>query len=152
MPVGLFLVYFKFYNFSKFSPSEMIKTSGLMSITLLAITLVVGPVARFVPALDILKAHRKFWGIASFLFLILHLGLVVIYYYHFNFLKVVDLNNPKFSGLITGILAALILLLITLTSNQKALQSLDPKVWKVIQTSSYLPNTCCCTLLFNRTS
>lgn len=138
VPIGLFLLYFNFYNFGKFSPSDMVKTSGLMSISLLALTLVVGPLVRFMPVLDILKAHRKFWGITSFLFLVLHLSLVVIYYYHFNFLKVFDLNNPKFGGLLAGILAALVLLLITLTSNQKIARGLGPKVWKAIQTTSYI--------------
>lgn len=138
VPVGLFLLYFIFYNFGKFSPSEMVKTSGLMAITLLALTLAIGPIARFVPALDILKAHRKFWGITSFLFLVLHLSLVVIFYFKFNILKIVDLNNPKFEGLLSGLLAAGVLLLVTLTSTKKALQNLNPKVWKLIQTTSYL--------------
>lgn len=138
VPIGLFLLYFYFYNFGKFSPPEMIKTSGLMAISLLALTLVVGPLARFIPALDILKAHRKFWGIVSFLLLIVHLSLVIIYYYHFDLSRLIDLNSPKFGGLFTGLLAALILLLITLTSNKKVIQGLDPKVWKTIQTTSYV--------------
>ncbi len=138
VPAGLFLLYFYYYNFGKFTVSEMVKTSGLMAISLLAITLVVGPLARFVPALDILKAHRKFWGIVSFLSLLVHLSLVIIFYFHFDLSRFVDFNSPRFGGLFTGLLAALILLLITLTSNKKVLQSLDPKVWKTIQTTSYL--------------
>lgn len=138
VPLGLFLLYFKFYNFGKFIPSEMIKTTGLMAISLLALTLIAGPIARFIPSLDILKAHRKFWGITSFLFIILHLCLVIIFYFKFNFLRLFDLSNPKFMGLTTGVLATVILLLVTLTSNKKALKHLDPKVWKTIQTASYL--------------
>ena len=71
VPLGIFFLYFEFYNFGKFTPSEMVKTTGLVAIFLLALTLFVGPLARFIPSLDILKAHRKFWGIASFLFLVL---------------------------------------------------------------------------------
>ncbi len=59
-PVGLFLLYFNFYNFTKISPSEMVKTSGLMAISLLGLTLVVGPIARFVPALDVPKISPIF--------------------------------------------------------------------------------------------
>ena len=131
IPAGLFLLYFYFYNFGKVTPSEMVKTSGLMAISLLALTLAVGPIARFIPALDILKAHRKFWGIASFLFLILHLSLVVIFYLKFNVLTLFDSSNPKFAGLMAGLLAFIILLLVTLTSNQKAIRNLDPKVFSI---------------------
>lgn len=137
-PVGLFILYFTLYNYGKFSASEMVKTSGLVAISLLSLTLVIGPLARFVSIFDALKVHRKFWGIASFLFLLLHISLVVAYYYHFNFLPIIDPNNKKFSGLFTGILGTVVLLLITLTSNQKALQGLGPKVWKAIQTFSYV--------------
>lgn len=137
LPVGLFYLYFQFYNFGKFTSSEMVKTTGLMAISLLAITLLIGPLARFVPSLDILKAHRKFWGIASFLFVLLHLSLVYIFYFKLSFFRFVDTSNPKFEGLFAGILATVILLLVTLTSNKKALRNLDPKVWKVIQTTSY---------------
>lgn len=135
---GLFYLYFQFYNFGKISPSEMVKTTGLMAITLLALTLVVGPLSRFIPSLNILKAHRKFWGITSFVFLVLHLGLVVIFYLKLNFLALFNPANPKFPGLATGIVGFAILLLVTLTSNQRALKYLDPQVWKVIQTTSYL--------------
>lgn len=138
VPLGLFWIYFQFYNFGQFTPREMIKTSGLLSITLLGITLIIGPVARLVPALDILKAHRKFWGITSFFVGLAHVGLVFIYYYKFNLLKFVDISNPKYGGILAGVLALIILLLVTLTSNQKALTKLSPKAWKIIQTASYL--------------
>ena len=138
IPIGLFLLYFNFYNFGKFNPSEMVKTSGLLAIALLALTLVVGPAARFFPALDILKAHRKFWGVTSFLFVVLHLSLVVIFYLKWNLMALVNPANPKFLGLTAGVLAFMILLLVTLTSNRKALKHLDPKLWKAIQTTSYI--------------
>ena len=80
VPVLVFIFYFKFYNAGVVSPSEMVKTTGLVSISLLAITLLIGPVCRFVPALNILKAHRKAWGISSFLFALAHLLLVVNFY------------------------------------------------------------------------
>ncbi|KKQ76545.1 MAG: hypothetical protein US98_C0033G0002 [Parcubacteria group bacterium GW2011_GWC1_38_6] len=138
LPVGLFYLYFQFYNLGKFTPSEMVKTTGLVSISLLAITLLSGPAARFLPFLDILKAHRKFWGIGSFLFLAAHIILVYIFYFKFSLYKFIDPANPKAVGLTYGLLATGVLLVVTLTSNRKALMGLDPKVWKFIQTTSYL--------------
>jgi len=138
VPIGLFLLFFFFYNFGQLTPREMVKTSGLLSITLLGITLIIGPLARLVPSLDILKAHRKFWGITSFLVGLTHVGLVFVYYYKFNLLKFVDISNPRYGGILAGLLALIILLLVTLTSSQKALTKLSPQAWKIIQTASYL--------------
>lgn len=138
IPVSLFLLYFFFYNFGKFTPSEMIKTTGLWSISLLGVTLLVGPLARFFPVLDSLKAHRKFWGITSALIATTHVLLVVIFFYKFNLGRLVDISHPKFPGILSGELALIILILVTLTSNNKALTKLDPQVWKAIQLTSYL--------------
>lgn len=136
--VGLFLLYFNFYNFGRFTPSEMVKTTGLMAISLLSLTLLTGPVARFLPFLDLLKAHRRFWGIASFLFAALHLILVLVFYFKLNIFRLFDSVNPKFLGLEVGLWSAAVLLLVALTSHQKALRKLNPKVWKAIQLTSYI--------------
>lgn len=138
MPVGLFLFYFAFYNFGKFSPSEMVKTTGLMAISLLSITLAVGPVARFIPSINSLKTYRKFWGITSFVFLLAHLGLVLIFYFKFNLLRLFVLDNSKFPGLAAGMLAFAVLLVVTLTSNKKIVKRMNPRTWKIIQTTSYV--------------
>lgn len=138
IPLLLFWVYFQFYNFGKVTPSEMIKTTGLTAIALLSLTLAIGPLCRFFPDLNGLKAHRKVWGIMSFVFAFLHISLIFVYFYKFNLLKFVDFSNPKYPGLLAGILALVILLVITLTSNKFALNSLSPKIWKVVQSTAYL--------------
>lgn len=136
--VGLFIIYFNFYNFGRFTPSEMVKTTGLMAISLLALTLLTGPVARFLPFLDVLKAHRRFWGITSFLFLVAHFILVLVFYFKFNIFRLFDPVNPKFLGLEIGLLSFAVLLLVALTSYGKALKKLNPKLWKAIQLTSYI--------------
>lgn len=138
VPIGLFYLYFQFYNFGKITPSEMVKTSGLLAIALLSLTLIAGPIARFFPSLDILKAHRKFWGITSFFVALIHSGLVSIFYLKFDFLKLIDPSNPKYLGLAMGIMSLFVLLVVTLSSHRRALTNLDPKLWKTIQLTSYL--------------
>lgn len=138
VPVGLFWLFFKLYNFGKITPSEMIKTSGLLSISLLAITLLIGPVCKLLPGLDFLKAHRKFWGITSFLVALIHVSLVYIFFYKFNLLRFVNFSHPKYPGIAAGLAAIAILLLVTLTSTKKALKILNPDTWKLIQVTSYL--------------
>ena len=61
-----------------------------------------------------------------------------IIYYKFNLLKFIDFASPKYMGTLSGLLALIILFLVTMTSNQKALTKLSPKVWKIIQLTSYL--------------
>lgn len=137
IPLLLFWAYLKFYNFGKITPSEMIKTTGLLAIALLSLTLFIGPACRFLP-LDALKTHRKFWGILSFFVAALHGILIYVYYFNYNLGKLFNSANPKYYGLIAGLISLFILLIVTLTSNQKVLNSLSPKIWKIIQSASYL--------------
>lgn len=138
VPLGLFWFYFQFYNFGKITPQEMIKTTGLLAIALLSLTLAIGPVCRFFPSLNILKAHRKFWGILSFFIALTHASLIYIFYVNFNLTKLFNPQSPKYFGLLAGLAALVILLAVTLTSNKFALNSLSPRVWKVIQSTAYL--------------
>lgn len=138
VPLGLFWIYFQFYNFGRITPSEMIKTTGLLAIALLSLTLVIGPACRFFPVLDVLKAHRKFWGVSAFLAALTHTGLIFIYFYKFNFLKFVDFSNPKYLGILAGLIALFILAVVTVTSIKKAVEILSPNIWKMIQTTAYL--------------
>lgn len=138
VPLVLFLLYFKFYNFGKISPSEMIKTTGLLAIALLSITLLVGPLCRFIPSLYYLKAHRKFWGILSFITALTHAVLVYVYYSNYDFYKLFNTASPKYFGILAGVIALIILLVVAITSSQKILNSLNPKAWKIIQSTAYL--------------
>lgn len=137
IPIGLLWIYFQYYNFGKITPSEMIKTTGLLAIALLSLTLLIGPACRFLP-LDILKAHRKTWGIFSFVVALIHGILIYIYYFNYDLAKLFDPSSPKYLGLLVGLISLGILSVVTLTSNQKALKALSPKAWKIIQSLSYI--------------
>lgn len=138
IPLILFWLYFQFYNFGQFNPKEMVKTTGLLAIALLSLTLLIGPASRFFPVLDILKAHRKVWGILSFLIALTHVILIYIFFVNYNLGKLFNPASPKYFGLLAGLASLIILLVVTLTSNKFALNSLSPKVWKIVQSSAYL--------------
>ena len=138
VPVALFLLLFFFYNQAQFTPREMVKNTGLLAISLLAITLAVGPLSRLIPILEFLKTYRKVWGILSFVAALTHMSLIFIFYFQHNFGRFIDFGNPKYLNVLTGMIALGILLLVTLTSNQKAINSMSPKTWKIIQSTSYL--------------
>lgn len=138
VPVLLFWVYFQFYNFGQFNPKEMVKTTGLLAIALLSLTLAIGPLCRFFPFLDVLKAHRKFWGVLSFFIALTHAFLIYIFYFNYDIAKLFNSTNPKFLGLMAGLTSLVILLIVTLSSNQKILNAISPKAWKLIQSASYI--------------
>ena len=129
VPIGLFLLYFFFYNFGKVTMSEMIKTSGLLAIALLSVTLVVGPLSRFIHHCNNLKINRKFWGIAAFLVAVVHGSLSIISY---------GVSETKLLGFVFGLIATVILLLVTVSSHKSIIHKLHPGVWKRLQTASYL--------------
>lgn len=138
VPLGLFWFYFQFYNFGQFNPKEMVKTTGLLAIALLSLTLLIGPASRFFPILNVLKAHRKFWGVLSFFIALTHTTLIYIFYVNYDLAKLFNSASPKYFGLLAGLASLIILLAVTLTSNKLALNSLSPKVWKIIQSTAHL--------------
>lgn len=96
---------------------------------MLSITLVVGPLSRFIPSFNVLKIHRKFWGIAAFLVAVIHGALVFLF----------DKIKPDdFLGIGIGLVATFILLLVTASSHKSVIHRLHPGVWKKLQNASYL--------------
>jgi DMSO/TMAO reductase YedYZ heme-binding membrane subunit len=138
VPIGLLAIFFIFYNKGVITGSEAVKTSGLLSIALLSATLVVGPASRIIPFFEQFKANRKVWGILSFWIVLLHMALVGIVYWHWDFTKLFDISNPKYNGIASGILAVVILGLVSFTSNEKMIRKMSPTTWKIIQTTSYI--------------
>lgn len=138
LPIVLLLIYFFFYNQGIASTSGFIKTSGLVGILLLSITLFIGPASRFIQSLNIEKEHRKFWGIASVAFITVHAFLVINTYFHYNLFMLVDFSRPKFPGLFSGLVSLLILFVVTATSYQFIMRHLEHATWKKIQNASYI--------------
>ncbi len=138
VPAGLYFVFFQFYNFGKITPSEVIKTTGLLSITLIALTLFVGPACRFFPFFESLKANRKAWGLLGFFVGLMHAVLIYIFFFDYNLAKLFDPANPKYFGLLAGLTSLAILSVVTITSNKTAINALTPNIWKRVQSLSYL--------------
>lgn len=138
LPIILFLIYFLFYNQGIASASGFIKTTGLVGILLLSITLFIGPASRFIQSINIEKEHRKFWGITSVAFVTVHALLVISNYFNYNLLVLFDTSRPKFPGLFSGLVSLLILFVVTATSYQFIMKHLQHATWKKIQNSSYI--------------
>ena len=138
VPLGLLLAFYLFYNNGVTSPKEAVKTTGLWSISLLAITLAVGSLSKISPLFEPFKANRKVWGVTAFWAAALHMGLVFHFFWKWDLSRLWAIANPKYNGIAAGLFAFIILGLVTYTSQEKVIKKMNPHVWKTIQTTSYL--------------
>lgn len=138
VPFALLLGFYRFYNEGVINPSEAVKTTGLWAISLLALTLVVGPLSRIFSLFEHLKAHRKVWGVTAFWAAVLHIGLVFHFFWKWDLTRLWDITHPRYNGIGAGLLAVIILALVTFTSQEKVIKKINPGTWKMLQTTSYL--------------
>lgn len=138
VPLGLLLLFYVFYNKGVVSSHELAKTTGLLAISLLSATLIVGPLSRVSPFFEQFKANRKVWGVLSFWVAVTHMAIILKYYWGMDFSRFIDFNNSRYTTTWTGTLGIIILGLVTLTSTEKMIRSLSPSIWKIIQTTSYI--------------
>ncbi len=120
-----------------FSLRELNKVTALLGIGLLAFSFILGPLShmfphQFCPHLS----ARKWIGLWGFVFALLHsvYELLVIFKLDVNKL----FFSPKSIGLIYGMVALFIFLVMAITSNQFSIQKLGFKNWKIIQTTGYV--------------
>lgn len=138
VPIDIFCFYFLFFNYGKVTETGIIKATGLVGILLLAITLVIGPLSRFFQSINFIKANRKFWGIASVVFVAIHALLVFGGYFNFSISILFNAISQKSIGLISGLISLLILFIVTATSFHFFMRHLNHATWKKIQNTSYI--------------
>ena len=105
---------------------------------MLSITLFIGSLSRFIPAVNILKVHRKHWGIASFVLAIIHTFLVIMFFYKFDFFRLFNFTKSNTIGIQAGLIALLILFMVTVSSFHMIFEKLPEGMWKKLQMTSYI--------------
>ena len=139
MPVWGFLALFFFYGDAAVTPQAMVKEFGLLSLSLLCITFIIGPLSfLFSPVFNHLKVYRKYLGLSGFFAGVIHVSLVLFYYYHLNFSIFFDIQNPRYLSIFLGVLGLLILCIISISSIDHIKGFLGYGKWKAIQTTGYL--------------
>jgi sulfoxide reductase heme-binding subunit YedZ len=112
--------------------SLFIRMLGMVAFMLLILTLILGPLNLVWPHIAELIETRRAIGLASFVFVIAHLLLVVMFYFKWDIGNLVA--TPK---AIYGTLATLIFIPLAITSSDFALRKLG-LWWKRIQRFNYL--------------
>ncbi|MDO8427869.1 MAG: ferric reductase-like transmembrane domain-containing protein [Candidatus Diapherotrites archaeon] len=121
-----------------FSLKELNKVAALAGIGLLAITFLMGPLSRMFPKkFARFLVWRKFLGLFGFGLIALHVLYSVIFIYNLSLDQMI-FNNPKLEGILAGVIAFVIFMLMALTSTQKSVEKMGYANWKKLQTTGYI--------------
>ncbi|MFA5108748.1 MAG: ferric reductase-like transmembrane domain-containing protein [Candidatus Micrarchaeia archaeon] len=111
----------------------VIRYMALSGFFLLCMTLIIGPLAVLFPQrFDAWVEPRRAVGLAAFVFIVLHLSLVMSLYFGWNFARVI-----ANTGLAVATPAVIILFALTATSSDWAIKKIGFGKWKIIQEFNY---------------
>lgn len=119
------------------SYANLIHVTGETSVRLLVLTLFISPFKLLFPKNNFWKwmmRHRKHFGVASFMYALIHMGVYVVYQPKFMAM-VSDLSQATY---IFGWLAFVILLALAATSTNWAIKKMGVRSWKNLQRGVYL--------------
>lgn len=112
---------------------------GLLACVLLAAVLALTPLRVLWPKWDIalaLNRHRRLVGVSAFAYALLHLATQVLYVYDGGFGTLLKELQKPFQ--LSGLIAFVILLLLTITSLNAALRWLGARTWKNLHRLAYV--------------
>jgi len=137
---SLFIWVLTFVAYEIFRPDSLIslinRSSAVTAVILLAITLLIGPLSHFYPKyFEKHKDYRKKLGLLTVVYGLIH---IFITSYTWNIPKAIAYTSSNRSAIILGVLAAILLLAISLTSNKKVFENIKFPLWKAIQFTSYV--------------
>ena len=138
--ISLFIWVLTFVAYEIFRPDSLIsiinRASAVTAVILLSFTLLIGPLSHFYAKyFEKHKDYRKKLGLLAAVYGIIH---IIITSFTWNLPKAMQYTSSNRSAIILGVLAALLLVLISLTSNKKVFESLKFPLWKAIQFTSYI--------------
>lgn len=138
--LSLFIWVLTFVAYEIFRPDSLLslinRSSAVTSVILLAITLLIGPLSHFYTKyFEKHKDYRKKLGLLAVVYGLIH---IFITSYTWNLPKAISYTSSNRSAIILGILVAVLLLAISLTSNKKVFEHIKFPLWKAIQFTSYV--------------
>lgn len=127
--------------------TNLIRSFGWLSIVLLHVILVIGPLARLNPKFNIILYNRRHLGVTMFLMGLIHGGFSIMQFHslgNINPIKSVFLSNLQYGSIsffpfqTLGFLGLLILALMAVSSHDFWLKNLGPKTWKALHMMVYV--------------
>lgn len=127
--------------------TNLIRSFGWLSILLLHVILVIGPLARLNPRFNMVLYNRRHLGVTMFLMGLIHGGFSIIQFHtlgNMNPIRSVFLSNLQYGSIsyfpfqTLGFLGLLILALMAASSHDFWLKNLGPKTWKALHMMVYV--------------
>lgn len=127
--------------------TNLIRSFGWLSILLLHVILVIGPLARLNPKFNMVLYNRRHLGVTMFLMGLIHGGFSIMQFHslgNMNPIRSVFLSNLEYGSLMTfpfqtlGFVALIILALMAVSSHDFWLKNLGPKTWKALHMMVYV--------------
>ncbi|MBI4079529.1 MAG: hypothetical protein HY429_04515 [Candidatus Levybacteria bacterium] len=139
LPFWLFLLLFFFYGYGKTDIATINKIAGLLAISLLGTSFVIGPLSFFLPNLFIpLRPYRKYLGIFGFAVALSHATISFIFVYNADlFFLLFDPANERLFAVYAGLTALFYFFFMTFISTAWAVKIVGGKWWKILQTGGY---------------
>ena len=127
--------------------TNLIRSFGWLSILLLHVILIIGPLARINPKFNIILYNRRHLGVTMFLMGLIHGGFSILQFHSLgdmNAIRSVFLSNVQYGSLsffpfqTLGFFGLLILALMAASSHDFWLKNLGMKTWKALHMLVYV--------------
>lgn len=117
-------------------PEAIIRTTGVIAILFLVLSLTVSPLAHYFKWTWAIK-HRRWLGLWSFYYAILHLIAYSFFDKSFDFTSIViDIKKRPF--ILLGFVGLLLMLPLAITSTNKMIQKIGSKKWKKLHKLTFI--------------
>lgn len=121
----------------KATPHGLNRVFALSGLIIVGATFLIGPLSRYSKRINRLKIHRRYLGVAGFVVLLLHSAISFWLFYSLDLGLMFSPANPILAAALSGTIAFLIFLAMTLTSTNAAMRMMG-RNWKLLQNTGYL--------------
>jgi DMSO/TMAO reductase YedYZ heme-binding membrane subunit len=135
MPIWLSLIILLLAE--KPTPHGLNRVFALSGLLIVGITFLIGPLAKYSKSINRLKVHRRYLGVAGFVVLLMHAALSFWLFYSLDLGLMFSPANPILAAAVSGTMAFLIFLAMSLTSTTAAMRMMG-RNWKLLQNTGYL--------------
>lgn len=118
--------------------SSVIRSTAFTGATLLGLALFTSSLFKWVPRLAIHWRIRRYLGVASLLFVLMHATAIYQFYYNWDVASAYFSFNPFTNPIVFGSIALPILFVMAVTSTDGWMRRLTPKIWKNIHRFVYV--------------
>lgn len=116
----------------------MNKIAGLLAITLIGMSFILGPLSYFFSFFLPLRKYRRFLGVSGFYVTIVHAVLSYLFYYNKDaYFMLFSTKNEHLIAVYAGALALLYFFAMTFTSFPWWVRYLGARKWKTLQSLGY---------------